>query len=253
MRPSVSVCIVTFNEEANIGRCLESVKWAEEIIVVDSFSTDKTVEIAGQFNARVTQRAWPGHIEQKTYALSLAKNEWVLCLDADEVVTDSLKDEMFRRLEQDAGKVDGYCVKRHTFYLNRWINHGGWYPDYKLRLFKKSKGYIAGVNPHDRYFINGAAVRLNGDMIHYTYRDIAHQLRTIDSFSNISAEQLMKQGRKSALIPMIVKPPLKFLETYVYKLGFMDGMAGLIISVLTSYYVFLKYAKLWEKTNIKSF
>jgi len=247
MNSKISGVIVCYNEEENIEKCLKSLAWTDEIIVVDSFSTDSTVDICRKYTDKVYQREWPGHKEQKKYVITLAKNDWIFAIDSDEVVTDALRDEMLMRLSTDKDEYDGYCVKRHTFYLGRWIDHGGWYPDYKLRLFKKDKVYLGGENPHDKYFVDGRSAKLNGEIIHYTYKDISHQLRTIDRFSGIASDEMLKKNTSFVLLKMLVKPPVKFLETYVYKLGILDGLPGFIISVLTSYYTFLKFAKLWEK------
>ncbi|RLB07044.1 MAG: glycosyltransferase family 2 protein [Deltaproteobacteria bacterium] len=242
----ISGVVVCFNEEENIERCLKSLTWTDEIVVVDSYSTDNTVSICKKYTDRVYQREWPGINKQKEYAVSLAKNEWVFILDADEVVSEELKEEIIKRLSSDKGKYDGYMVKRHTYYLGRWINHGGWYPDYKLRLFKKQKGYFVGKDPHDKIAVSGDVAKLNGEIYHFTYKDIAHHIRTINSFSDVVANN--EKEKERFIIPkMLFKPAIKFLETYVYKLGFLDGIPGFIISVLSSYYVFIKYAKLWEK------
>ncbi len=246
-KPKISAVVVCYNEEDNIERCLKSLLWADEIVVIDSFSTDRTVELCKKFTKRLYQREWPGFIQQKSYAVSLAKNKWVFSLDSDEVVTQELRDEILARLLADKDKIDGYYVKRHSFHLGRWINHGGWYPDYKLRLFKKSEVVCGGENPHDKYFVNGKTARLDGEIEHYTYRNISDQLTTIDKFSDISADGLFRKGSRFTLVKMFFKPPIKFFETYIYKLGFLDGLAGLVIAVLSSYYIFVKYAKLWEK------
>jgi glycosyltransferase involved in cell wall biosynthesis len=248
----ISAVVVCYNERDNIEQCLKSLSWTDEIVVVDSFSTDGTAELCKKYTDRVYQREWPGYIEQKTYAVSLVKNEWVFSLDSDEVVTDILRDEILTRLSADKNEMNGYYVKRHSFYLGRWINHGGWYPDYKLRLFKKDEVFHGGENPHDRYFVKGKTAKLKGEIEHYTYKDISDQLSTIDRFSEIASEGLYIRDSRFALIKMLFKPPASFLETYVYKLGFLDGLAGFIISVLTSYYVFVKYAKLWEKKKLGS-
>ena len=251
-KPKISATVVCYNEEDNIERCLKSLLWADEIVVVDSFSTDRTIELCKKYTERIYQRKWPGFIQQKTYAVSLAQYEWVFSLDSDEVVTEKLRDEILTRLAADKNEINGYYVKRHSFYLGRWINHGGWYPDYKLRLFKKSKAVCGGENPHDKYFVNGKTARLNGEIEHYTYRNISDQLATIDRFSEISADGLYSKGSRFALGKMFFKPPVKFFETYVYKLGFLDGLAGFIIAVLSSYYIFVKFAKLWEKRRFGS-
>jgi len=250
-RPPVSVCIITHNEEMRIRQCLESVKWAEEIVVVDSHSTDRTVEICREYTPRVYQRDWPGHVEQKNFALSLAGHEWALCLDADECLSTELVREIHEELSSNGDAVAGYVMSRHTHYLGRWINHGGWYPDYKLRLFKRSLGKWGGINPHDRVLLSaGATKTLKGELLHFNYEDIASQIRTIDSFSRIFAQNMLKDG-DSPSVPIIIasmlfRPPVKFFEMYLLKRGFLDGMAGFIIASATAFYIFLKYAKLWE-------
>jgi glycosyltransferase involved in cell wall biosynthesis len=251
---SISACIICFNEEDNIRRCLESVKWVKdrggEIVVVDSFSSDKTVEIAREYTNRVIQNKWPGFVNQKNYALSLAENEWVLSVDADEVISDQLRDEIIAEWSGGGHKKrDAYWMKRHTFYLGRWINHGGWYPDYKIRLFRKSKAKWGGLDPHDRIVMeDGAdAGRLNNDIVHYTYKNLSHQIKTIDRFSDASSEALMGEGKTFCLCNLLFRPPVKFIETYFFKLGFLDGLPGLIISVSSAFYVFIKYAKMWER------
>lgn len=242
----VSGIVVCFNEEKNIEKCLKSLLWADEIIVVDSYSTDNTVSICKKYTDKIYQREWPGINKQKEYAVSLSQNEWVFVLDADEMASEGLAKEILERLESDNNKFDGYMVKRHTYYLGKWIDHGGWYPDYKLRLFKKSKGYFGGEDPHDKIIVNGNVARLEGEIYHYTYENISHHIRTINNFSDVVSQKMLEKSEKFVLPKMLAKPLIKFFETYVYKLGFLDGIQGLIISVLSSYYVFLKYAKLWE-------
>ena len=246
----ISSVVVCFNEEENIERCLKSLLWTDEIVVVDSYSKDNTVAICRKYTDKVYQRQWPGINKQKEYAVSLTNNEWVLVLDADEVVSEKLKDEIIKRVGSDNERYDGYMIKRHTYYLGRWINHGGWYPDYKLRLFKKSKGYFVGEDPHDKIIVNGKIAKLKEEIYHFTYKDISHHIRTINNFSDVVSKNMLKKGTKFILPRMLMKPPIKFLETYIYKLGFLDGIPGFIIAVLSSYYVFLKYAKLWEMKKI---
>ncbi|MBN1832560.1 MAG: glycosyltransferase family 2 protein [Deltaproteobacteria bacterium] len=243
----VSAVLVCCDEEDNVERCLESLAWADEIIVVDSFSQDRTVELCRKYTNRIFQREWSGMVQQRAYAVSLARNKWVFAIDADEVVTETLRDEILKRLSEDKNKNSGYYIRRHSHYLGKWINHGGWYPDFKLRLFRKDKVHVGGENPHDKCFVHGKTARLKGEMIHYPYKDISRQLCTIDHYSDIVSERLFKKNSAFPLFKMYIKPPVKFLETYIYKLGFLDGLPGFLISVLSSYYVFMKYAKLWEK------
>ncbi|MEW6378887.1 MAG: glycosyltransferase family 2 protein [bacterium] len=243
--PKISATIICLNEERNIQRCLENLDFVDEIVVVDSGSTDRTLEICRKFTDRVLYNPWPGHVQQKNFALDQAKHEWILSLDADEVVTPRLKESILHALQNDQGKYDGYRVNRHVFYLGRWINHC-WYPEYKIRLFKKSKGRWAGKNPHDTVNLDGKYRDLDGDLEHYTYRNISHHLRTIDSFSSIGAQGKFEEGKAPRLSSLILNPLFRFLKLYVVKRGFLDGMPGFIIAVLGSYYCFLKYAKLWE-------
>ncbi len=245
----VSGVVVCFNEEKNIERCLKSLLWTDEIVVVDSYSTDKTVSICKKYTNRIYQREWPGINKQKEYAVSLTQNEWVFVLDADEMVSEELSKEIIERLERDNERYDGYMVKRHTYYLGKWINHGGWYPDYKLRLFKKKNGYFGGEDPHDKVIVKGEVAKLRGEIYHFTYENISHHIKTINNFSDVVSQNMLDRGERFALLKMLLKPPAKFMETYLYKLGFLDGVPGFVISVLSSYYVFLRYAKLWELKN----
>lgn len=245
-RPPISACIITFNEERNIRDCLESIKWVEEIIVVDSFSKDRTVTLCREYTDKVFQKEWQGHVKQKNCALEYASNEWVLCVDADERISPELKEEIERNLSMDAHSFDGCFFPRHSYYLGRWINHGGWYPDYKLRLFKKSKGRWGGKDPHDKVILNGATTHLRGELLHFVYRNLSHQLQTVDNFSTVTANVLKQEGEHFSLLRFLFRPPIRFFEMYIIKKGFRDGLPGFIIAVSSSFYVFLKYAKLWE-------
>ncbi|MBI3268324.1 MAG: glycosyltransferase family 2 protein [Planctomycetes bacterium] len=244
-RVPVSALVLTFNEEENVRECLESLAWADERIVVDSCSTDRTVELARELGARVVQRPWNGINEQRAFALTESVHEWVFCLDADERVTPELAAELRRVLEAGADR-DGYEIPRRTWYLGRWIAHGGWYPDRKLRLFRKTKGRFGGHDPHDRFLLASEPGRLQGEIVHFTYRSFSQQLRTIDRFSDVAARAWAAQGQRPGLLKLLVRPAWKFVETYVLKLGFLDGLPGFIISVSTSFYLFAKYVKLWE-------
>ena len=245
-RPPISACIITFNEEQSIRDCLESLRWVEEIVVVDSMSGDSTVSLCREYTDVIIQKDWEGHVKQKNYALAQASNEWVLCLDADERVSPELRKAIERSLSEEGDGVDGYYFPRHSYYLGRWINHGGWYPDYKLRLFKKSKGQWGGRDPHDKIIMNGSTKYLTGELFHYVYRNLSHQLKTVDSFSTITAAGLNNEGGRFSLLKLLIRPPLKFIGTYFLKRGFLDGLPGFIIAVISSFYVFLRYAKLWE-------
>jgi glycosyltransferase involved in cell wall biosynthesis len=247
----LSVCIIAFNEEERIGDCLASVRWADEIVVVDSGSTDRTRAIAADAGARVIERPWPGFVAQKNFALEQATGDWVLCVDCDERVSPALAEEIRRVLAAPPADVDGWSMPRKTHYLGRWITHGGWYPDRKVRLVRRGRARWGGVDPHDRLFADGRVAPLGGDLHHYTYRDIADHLRTIDRFTTIGAGELHARGRRGALLPLLFHPAGKFLRMYLLRLGFLDGAPGLLVAVLGSYYVFLKYAKLWELERVK--
>ena len=250
--PKITAAIITFNEEKNIRRCLESVRWMDELIVVDSFSTDRTVELARQYTDKVLQRAWPGHVLQKQFALEQATGDWIISLDADEELSAAAAAEMLSALADAPPEVNGYSFPRQSFYLGRWIRHGGWYPDRKVRLVRRGHARWGGQDPHDKLVADGQTRDLQGNIIHYVYSDIAHQLRTVDSFSGITARLWLEKGKPAGLAAMLCKPVFKFFGTYVWKLGMLDGMPGLIISVISAYYVFLKYAKLWELQKSKS-
>ena len=243
----VSVCIVAFNEEKHIGDCLKALSWADDIIVIDSFSGDSTVRICRQFTPRVVQREWKGYLDQKTYALGLAKNEWVLLMDADEILTGEAVCEILSEIEHDEGIFDGYCLRRKLYYMGRWLRHGEWYPDYKLRLFRESKARIGGMEPHDSIKVeSGRVKRLKGEMLHYSYENIEDQMNTLNRYSSISAAQMFERGVKFPFARMIFHPAWRFALAYFLRGGFLDGMPGFVVAWVNSYYVFLKYAKLKE-------
>lgn len=244
-KSSISCCIITFNEEHNIRECLESVSWADEIVVVDGHSTDATRSIAREYTDRVIEHDFEGHIQQKNFVVDQARNLWVLCVDADERVTPELKEEILRVM-RNHGEVSGFSMPRLVFYLGRFIRHGGWYPDRKLRLFRKDRGRWGGRNPHDHVEIQGATEVLRGDLLHYTYRNVTDHLERINSHTRIVAAEMAKEGRRAHVTDLVFRAPVKFFKMYVLKRGFLGGVAGLVIAVLGSYYVFLKYAKLWE-------
>lgn len=252
MREKISVCITAGNEEQNIRRCLESVKWADEIIVIDSFSTDRTVEISREFTDLVFKHKWLGYIGQKNLIKDLASHPWILFIDADEEMSCELREEILNEFEIGANiNVAGYEFPRMVKYLGRWIKHGDWYPDYKMRLFRKDKAQCGGIEPHDRTTVDGIVKRLKSPLYHYTYDDITDQISTINRYSTIGSNELMEENKNFLLSDIIFRPFWGFFRSYVLKRGFMDGLPGLIIAINIAYGVFLKYAKLWEQKEIK--
>ncbi len=245
-RATLSVTVVAFNEEESLRDCLESVKWADEIIVVDSFSTDRTVEIAREYTDKVIQREWPGIIQQKNFAMQQATCDWILNIDADERVSPELAAEIRTILERRTHAEVGYAMPRKTFYLGRWITHGGWYPGRKLRLVRRGCARHAGVNPHDHICADGPVGNLKGDLHHFTYKNLSDHLERINRYTTVGARELNAAGKGAAFLHMMVNPPARFLRMYFLRLGFLDGMPGFIVAVMAAYYVFLKYAKLRE-------
>jgi len=247
MPEKISVCIIAGNEEGNIRRCLESAKWADEIVVLDSFSKDRTVEICREYTDRVYQHEWMGYIGQKNLIKDLATGPWIFFLDADEEISPELRKEIEIEFSSgNAADYAGYEFPRLVWYLGRWIYHGDWYPDKKLRLFRKEQGECGGQEPHDRIIVDGHVKSIRSPLFHYTYTDITNQLATINKFTSISAEGKHKSRRRVGLTDLTVRPFLRFLRCYILKRGFLDGTPGLIIATLTGFSVFSKYAKLWE-------
>jgi glycosyltransferase involved in cell wall biosynthesis len=242
----ISTIVITHNEEERIGRCLASVApFSDEIVVVDSFSTDATVEIAREHTALVFQNEWPGYSAQKEYAVERSSGEWIFWIDADEEASPDLQREI-----ADLGiDAEGYLVPRLVRYLGRWIRHGGWYPDHVLRLFRRDRGRFDGARVHERVLLDGTARKLTAPLYHYSYRNIAHHMEKMNQFTSLAAEQMHAQGRGAGLVEIVGRPLAGFLGAYVVRRGFLDGMPGLLIATLHAHYVFLKYAKLWERAR----
>ena len=243
--PPVSVTVITRNEAADIADALTSVAWADEIVVVDSQSTDDTVAIARRFTGRVVVREWPGYIAQKNYAASIATHDWILSLDADERVTPALAAEI-RALLSAAPAEAAFRVPRVTWHLGRWIRSTDWYPDFQLRLYDRRVAEWSGQYVHEAVTVDGTIGRLNGEIEHYAYRDISDHLETIDRYTTYAAMQMKESGRRAGLLQLAGHPPLAFLRNYIARGGIRDGIPGFIISSLNAYYVFLKFAKLRE-------
>jgi glycosyltransferase involved in cell wall biosynthesis len=247
MREKISACITAGNEEKNIRRCLESVAWCDEIIVVDSFSKDRTADICREYTDLVYEHRWLGYIGQKNLIKDLASHPWILFIDADEEVSVGLRDEIIREFDDGACRdFAGYQFPRMVKFLGRWITHGDWYPDIKLRLFRKELGRCGGKEPHDRTTVEGPVRLLQHHLYHHTYANIADQIQTINNFSSISARGHVEDGRRFRVIDLMLRPVYRSFRSYILKLGFLDGLPGFIIAVAVGFGVFLKYAKLWE-------
>lgn len=246
MREKISACITCFNEEDKIRRCLKSLSWCDEIVVLDSFSTDRTIEICKEFTDRVYQHKWLGYIGQKNLVKQQARFPWVLFLDADEEMSPKLREEILERFEAGHGNVTAYQFPRLVYYLGRWVRHGGWYPDIKLRLFRKDFGSSAGVEPHDHVEVQGVVKTLKHPIWHYTYDSIADHLQQINRFSTISAEEKFKNGQKFRFADFMFRPVWRFVKGYVVKKGFLEGFHGFLVAAICSFEVVLKYAKLRE-------
>lgn len=243
----LSVIVITYNEEQNIEECLESVCWADEIIVVDAYSQDRTVELARKYTNRVYLREWAGYAPAKQFALEQATGDWVLWIDADERVTPELANQIREVVSRDENPFGGYYLPRRAYFLGRWIEHCGWYPGYVCRLFRRDRAHFDGALVHESVRVNGEIGCLQGDLIHYTDRDLEHYFHKFNEFTSLAAAQLFQDGRRFRLIDLLFRPLFTFFKTYIFKMGFLDGIQGFILSVLSSNYVFTKYAKLWER------
>ena len=243
--PKVSVTIISLNEAEQIGAAIDSVAWADEVIVVDSGSTDSTLDIARAKGAIVSCREWPGYVEQKNHASALATNDWIFSLDADERATPALAAEI-RALLAEEPASRGYHIPRVAFHLGRWIRTTDFYPDFQTRLFDRRAGRWQGQYVHESVAVDGPVGRLTNEIEHYSFRNLRDHVDRVNHYSTLSARQMHENGRRSGPLHLIVQPPAAFLRNYVLRRGFLDGTAGLAISLVNSYAVFLKFAKLWE-------
>ena len=247
--PKVSVTIITLNEAAHIGAAIDSVAWADEIIVVDSGSTDDTVEIARARGATAICREWPGWVEQKNFAAAQAAHHWIFSLDADERVPPPLAGEI-RELLSGEPPLRGYRVPRVTFHLGKWIRTTDFYPDYQTRLYDRRAARWRGRYVHESVTVDGPVGRFRHDLEHYSFRDLRDHLDRVNHYTTLAARQMHEAGRRAGLFDLVVHPFAAFLRNYLLRLGVFDGVAGLIISIINAYSVFLKFAKLWELQKI---
>jgi glycosyltransferase involved in cell wall biosynthesis len=247
----VTATLITFNEAANIEAALQSLSWADEIIVVDSESTDDTVAIARRYTDKVIVRPWPGYIAQKNFAAEQATHDWIFSLDADERVTPALAQEVTAVLNASA-TASGYRVPRVTFHLGRWMRSTDWYPDFQLRLYDRRRARWNGRYVHESVKADGAVQDLRGELQHFAYRDLAHHLQTMDRYTTLAARQMFEDGRRVGYLELLLHPPAAFIRNYILRGGFRDGVPGLIVSAMNARYVGLKFAKLWELCSLST-
>ena len=245
----LSVTVVAWNEEERLRACLESVAWADEIVVVDGESTDKTVALAREFTDRVWVRAWPGFATQKNFALDQATGDWVLSLDADERVTPELAERIRRILAEDAAGrpgADGYSLPRKNIFWGRWVRHGGLYPDHQLRLFRRRAGRFVADAVHESVRVDGPVERLGEGLLHHSYRSLEDFVQRSNRYSTLAAVEWTRRGKRAGLADLIFRPLGRFLSMYIIQRGFLDGWRGFVLAVLYADYVFLRMAKAWE-------
>lgn len=241
---TLGVVMITLNEERNIGRALDSVKFADEIVICDSQSTDRTTEIAREHGALIVTKQFAGFGAAKQAALDRLTTDWVLVLDADEEVDEEARESIQQALSEP--RADGYEIKRRSLFLGRWLKHSGWYPDWILRLFRRDRGRFSDNQVHESVVVTGAIGKIEGHLLHYTDPDIDHYLRKLNRYTLLSAQELHEAGRKFSLLKLLFSPSAVFLKRYIFKLGFLDGIQGFLLAIFSGYHVFCKYAKLWE-------
>jgi glycosyltransferase involved in cell wall biosynthesis len=242
----ISAIIITFNEQRHLAQCLESLRSiVDELVVVDSGSQDQTLEIASRYGARTCVRQWTNYSDQKNFAASLTSNDWILSVDADECLSPALRDALLT-LKTKEPTASAFEFSRKALYLGRWIQHSGWYPDFKKRLYLRSKGRWDGAFVHESLVIDGPVERLPGDLLHYTCESVSEHLNSLDRYTTLAAQDLLRRGQRSSPLNSLLSALTAFLKSYVLKQGFRDGIQGFLIAFFASYYNFAKYAKLWE-------
>ena len=254
-RASISAFIVCCNEERQIRRCLESVSWCDEIIVVDSGSTDRTLSICGEFTSKIIHKNWQGYVKQKRFALEQCSCDWVLNVDADEEVSEELKDEILGILaadkQSDTPKLNGFFLNRVVFFLERWWRKGGWYPEYRLRLCRRSATTWGGEDPHEKASVTGTTARCASELHHYSFTDLTDYVRRMNTLSSNATHTLLNKGKRPSLLAIMLRPWARFFKFYISRRGYREGTAGFVVAVVEGVSVFLKYAKVWEAVEVK--
>jgi glycosyltransferase involved in cell wall biosynthesis len=245
MTPSkikISATIITYNEERNVARVIESLRCCDEILVLDSGSNDRTVEIATKLGARVEEASWHGYAAQKNIAAELASHDWILALDADESLSEALEAEIWQ-IKKSGPTFDGYTVPRMAQYLGRWILHSGWYPDRKVRLFDRRKAKWIGEFVHESVTVEGSIGHLKSNLLHFTCSSLSEHLRSMDRYTTLAAQEIAAREKQLSVIRLLIDPIWTFLQTYILKFGFLDGVEGMAIAYMAALYNFVKYAK----------
>ncbi|MEO7145000.1 MAG: glycosyltransferase family 2 protein [Bryobacteraceae bacterium] len=245
----LSAAIITLNEERNLPRVMESLRCCDEVVIVDSGSIDRTVEVAEKLGARVVENPWSGYASQKNFAAQQCANDWILSLDADESLSEALEGEIWQ-IKRNGPRFDAYTMPRMAQYLGRWILHSGWYPDRKVRLYDRRRARWTGDFVHESVAVDGKVGNLESNLLHFTCDSLSEHLKTMDRYTTLAAEQLVAQGRRIGWGELLVNPPWTFLHTYVLLRGFLDGREGLTIAYMAAFYNFLKYAKaknIWSR------
>lgn len=245
-RDRISFVMVTFNEERNIEECLESAKWGDEIIVVDSFSTDRTVEICKKYTGRVYQRSWPGFGKQKNFSIEQATMDWTFVLDADERIPEELRGEIEGILAAEETVFSAYRLARKNYFYGHWLRWGGQYPDWQTRLFRKGAGLYDNTEPHEGFIFKGKLGTLKNPLIHYSERKISDHFPKLNNYSSLAAAQRVQTCKKVHGYDLFFRPLINFFQVYFRKQGFRDGIPGFIQAIFKSLYTFVKYAKVWE-------
>jgi len=242
---ALTAVVITYNEESNIEDCLQSLTVADEIIIVDSNSSDKTVELAKKYTEKIFVVDWKGYAAAKNYGIDRSSNDWILSIDADERLSDELVNSI-QKLKSQKPSAAGFTIPRRTWYLKRWIKAGGWYPDRNIRLFNRQSGRFKQVPVHEAVNLSGNVIDLDGDILHFSYNNISDHIIRIDKYSSLAALNWYKNGRKPNFLIMLVRPIWEFLRKFVLLRGYKDGKEGLILAGMHAFYVFSKYVKLYE-------
>jgi glycosyltransferase involved in cell wall biosynthesis len=248
--PRVSIVVITLDEEDHLRRCLESVAWADEIVVIDAESRDKTVQIAREFTDRVISRPWAGFATQKNFAVEQTTGDWVLSLDADEEASPELRHEIAAAIA-DPRACDGYAIRRRNVFLGQWIRYGGLYPDWQVRLFRRGRGRFIERAVHESVSVEGTVGRLRGHLMHCSYEGVTDFCDRANRYSSLAADEWIREGRRVRARELVVRPLGRFVSMYVLQRGFLDGRRGLLLAALYAYYVFMRSAKIWEATRCR--